>query len=470
MLRFLLADTVVSRHADFGPADINAGDTAITALAKQLLLLGVMLVPGDDAMKSPVVWYVFLMGLLVSWTVAIGQEDEAETEDSVLDCESIEPYLFVEPDAGFRFQADVLAWTRTNPGGSGPVIGGPETFSLGPLSNSYTGGYRLSGGWLIDPNYEAEAVWTSFNDWTANGGGVLSRAISFNNGQASTLVDPSGNANFINTGTFFRPVYDAAIDPLANPAIQNYAYLKGGSTYTIYSNSTLNDFQANFKTRRSEVQRFSFGLGYRHIALNEGTTAAISGVFGTNDIPGGGTTNNVLSNDALRAHGLSLLSGAADGWTNNPANATTLVMLWNGNTTNQMNGVQATFDASLLQKRFFTLEGVVRTGIFYNEISGSVHEVYTAGGADDSVYGRTLSDSRDVFSFASNLGLNGVFQVTNHLRLRAGYELMFLTNTALSADQQAGVTYNSLGVASYHVQGGSTVVFHGARAGLEYIW
>lgn len=421
-------------------------------------------------MKSPVAWCVFLMGLLASWTVAIGQDEETEVDDAAVEYESIEPYLFVEPDAGFRFQADVLIWTRTNPGGSGPVIGGPESFSLGPLSNSYVGGYRLGGAWLIDPNYEAEAVWTSFSDWTASGGGVLSRAISFNGGQASPLVDPSGNANFINTGTFFRPVYDAAIDPLNNPAIQNYAFLKGGSSYAIYSNSSLHDFQANFKTRRSEVQRFSFGVGYRNIGLNEGTSAAISGVFGTNDIPGGGTTHNILTNDALTAHGLSLLSGAADGWANNAANATSLAMVWNGATSNRMNGLQATVDASLLQKRYFTLEGVLRTGIFINQIYGSVTEVYSAGGADDSVYGRTFSDTRDVVSFASNVGLNGVFQVTDHLRLRAGYELMFLTNAALSADQQSGISYNSLGAASYNVQGGGTVVLHGARAGLEYVW
>ncbi len=86
------------------------------------------------------------------------------------------------------------------------------------------------------------------------------------------------------------------------------------------------------------------------------------------------------------------------------------------------------------------------------------------------MYGRTFSDTRDVVSFASNVGLNGVFQVTDHLRLRAGYELMFLTNAALSADQQSGISYNSLGAASYNVQGGGTVVLHGARAGLEYVW
>lgn len=425
-------------------------------------------------MKSPIGWCLIVAGLLASWTaVAIAQSDGDAEDTEEEDCSNYqlsEPFAFVEPAAGFRFQADALYWTRTNSGSNNPVIGGPESFSLGSLSNNYVGGYRIGAAWLIDPNYEVEGIWTSFSDWTANSSGVLNRAISFNNGQASPLVDPSGNANFINTGTFFRPVFDAAMDPLANPAIQNYDFLKGGSTYAMYSTSTLHDFQANFKSRRSADRRFSYGIGYRNIQLNEGTSALVSGVFGTNDLPAGGTTFNTLSDAALTAHGLTLISGAADGWTNTPGSTTTLSMLWNGTTRNQLNGLQSVVDVALLERGFFTLEGVLRAGIFYNRMSGSVREVYAGGGADNSVYGRTFTDQRDAVSFASNLGLNGVFRINNHLCFRTGYEAMFLTNAALSGNQQNGITYNSLGTASYNVQGGSTVILHGVRAGMEVVW
>ena len=47
---------------------------------------------------------------------------------------------------------------------------------------------------------------------------------------------------------------------------------------------------------------------------------------------------------------------------------------------------------------------------------------------------------------------------------------MFLTNMAVAGNQQNGISYNSLGNASYSVQGGSNIFFHGARAGLELIW
>ena len=424
-------------------------------------------------MKSPFGWCVIAVGLLTSWTtVAVAQSGSGDYGGGDGVYQLSEPFAGSEPESGFRVQADALLWTRSNPGGSVPVIGGPEAFALNSLSNSYVGGYRIGGSWLVDPNYEAEGVWTSFADWTANGGGVLSRAVAFNGGTASPLVDPSGNANFINTGTFFRPVYDAASDPLANPAIQNYAFLKGGSTYAMYSTSKLYDIQANIKTRRSAERRFSLGVGYRNIRLSEGTMADVSGVFGTNDIPGGGTTHNVLTDAALKAHGLSLISGAADGWTNSPppGSATTLSMLWNGTTTNLLNGLQGTVDASLIERGFFTLEGVLRGGLFYNRITGTVSEVYAGGGADNSVYGRTFTDQKDAVSFAGNVGLNAVFRLGEHVQFRTGYELMFLTNAALSGNQQNGISYNSLGTASYSVQAGSTVVFHGLRAGLEVVW
>lgn len=423
-------------------------------------------------MKPPFGWCVILTCLLALLSGSALAQDDDEDEEDCVDNEISQIFQFAEPDCGFRFMADALYWSRTHSSSSGPVIGGPETFSLGalPSTSNYVGGYRIGAAWLIDPNYEVEAVWTSFSNWTSSTSGILSRSIAFNGGQNDPLVDPTGNANFLNTGTFFRPVYDAAMDPLANPAIQNYAFLQGGATYNLYSTSTLHDFQANFKTRRSEDRRFSFGVGYRNVQLNEGTSVLISGVFGTSDLPEGGTTFNTLTNDALTAHGLTLISGAADGWTNNPGNATNLSLFWNGATTNQMNGVQATMDASLLQRGAFTLEGVARTGVFFNRMSGSVREVYAASGGDNSVYGRTFSDQRDTVSFVGNLGLNGVVRLTDHIRLRGGYEVMILTNTAQAGNQAGGVTYNGLGTASYTVQGGSTVILHGARAGVEVVW
>jgi len=411
-----------------------------------------------------------MAGLSFAWAAGMGLAQDAGPvpyEDS--------GYGFSEsyidgPESGFRFQADGLLWSRTDVSSSGSIIAGPQAFSLNELSNGYVGGYRLGAAWLIDPNYEAEAVWTSFADWNATATGVLTRSIAFNGGTTSALVDPSLNANFINRGTYFRPVFDAAMDPLANPAITNYAFLQGGSTYTLYSTSELADLQVNLKTRRTLYERLSVGLGYRNIRFEESATALIAGDFGTNDLPGGGNTFNILTDAALTGNGLSLVSGAPDGWTNDPADLTTLSLQWTGAVTNQLNGFQGSLDGSLVEWGRLSLEGLLRVGLFYNRITGRVQEVYAGGGGDNSVYGRIFEDERDVVAFASNIGLNAVFQWNDHVRFRTGYELMFLTNVALSGEQQAGITYNSLGDASYSVQGDSSVVFHGLRAGIELVW
>ena len=417
-------------------------------------------------MKSPFGWCLILAGLMANENgIAVAQINAPSFGLS-------DPITILEPETGFRFQADALAWTRNSPHNGSPVISGPESFSQNGIGNNgYVGGYRLGVGYLIDPNYEVEAVWTQFSNWNANGGGVLSHAIAFNGGQADPLVDPTGNANFINTGTYFRSLFDAASDTLGNPPLKNYAFLNPGSTYAMHTSSNLSDFQANFKTRRSESQRFSFGVGYRNIRLGDNAAVVVTGTFGTNDIPGGGTTNNNLTDQALTSHGLTLISGPADGFTNPGAlPATTLAMAWNGTAQNQMNGLQGTMDATLAEWGIFTLEGLARAGLFYNQITGHVQEVYAASGADESVYGRTLIDKRDVLSFGGNLGLNGVFQLGSRVKLRTGYEAMVVTNTATAADQQQGLTYNSLGQASYAVKGGSTVILHGARIGLEFVW
>jgi hypothetical protein len=86
------------------------------------------------------------------------------------------------------------------------------------------------------------------------------------------------------------------------------------------------------------------------------------------------------------------------------------------------------------------------------------------------VYGRTFTDDRQAISWVSNLGLNGVVQLSTYCRFRIGYEAMFLTNTALAANQQMGIVYNSLGKASYTLRDGSTLILQGGRIGLEFIW
>ena len=49
-------------------------------------------------------------------------------------------------DTGFWLSADALLWKRNNSGGSGPIIGGPESLRFGDDRFHFEGGYRLGAG------------------------------------------------------------------------------------------------------------------------------------------------------------------------------------------------------------------------------------------------------------------------------------------------------------------------------------
>ena len=63
-----------------------------------------------------------------------------------------------------------------------------------------------------------------------------------------------------------------------------------------------------------------------------------------------------------------------------------------------------------------------------------------------------------------------MIRLAERVRIRTGYEVMFLTNVALGPSQQQGLTYDGLGNASYAVQGNDTVILNGFNAGLELDW
>jgi long-subunit fatty acid transport protein len=61
------------------------------------------------------------------------------------------------------------------------------------------------------------------------------------------------------------------------------------------------------------------------------------------------------------------------------------------------------------------------------------------------------------------IGLNVGYYVTDEIRIRCGYDVLFLSNLAL-ADQQLQGFSNGL----YQVQTNGSAVIHGANLGLEF--
>lgn len=60
--------------------------------------------------------------------------------------------------------------------------------------------------------------------------------------------------------------------------------MRPGSVYTLQRSCAMSDGQVNFKMRRTQGRRFSFGLGYRHIALSEAALVGITGTFDAVDV------------------------------------------------------------------------------------------------------------------------------------------------------------------------------------------
>lgn len=128
---------------------------------------------------------------------------------------------------------------------------------------------------------------------------------------------------------------------------------------------------------------------------------------------------------------------------------------------NHLYGVQIGADKRLWQHGRFQLEGIVKAGLYGNQSSNNVVAV-----VQDEVGDRySSSASQTQAAFLGEIGLTGLYKLTNHLAFRATYQALWLEGIAL-APNQIGTSDPLNGTGS--VNNNSGVVFHGAFLGLEY--
>jgi hypothetical protein len=133
------------------------------------------------------------------------------------------------------------------------------------------------------------------------------------------------------------------------------------------------------------------------------------------------------------------------------------------NAHNHLYGLQIGADARLFERGCrFRVDGLVRTGIFYNAADQN-SELMVPGGIG------TLDASADKShtSFLGELGVVATYRLNDHVSLRGGYQLMWIEGVAL-APRQIPVTSLGSGDAAVDSTGG--VFYHGANAGLEFNW
>lgn len=142
------------------------------------------------------------------------------------------------------------------------------------------------------------------------------------------------------------------------------------------------------------------------------------------------------------------------------------VPFWETKTRNNLYGLQIGGDWKILNRGRFSMDGLVKVGVFDN----NAQETTVV-----SIY-RTLysgSAATNHFAFLGELGLQGKYQLTEKLLLKAGYEVLWLDGVALAPSQIPdtfchGTPLTDVYVRSLGIDSSSGLFFHGVTAGLEY--
>lgn len=134
------------------------------------------------------------------------------------------------------------------------------------------------------------------------------------------------------------------------------------------------------------------------------------------------------------------------------------------NTYNSMIGGQGGGRFSM-SKGLFTWEGTGKAGLFYN--NGSMQS-RTQVGAPAATPATNQAKS-DCESFVGELNTMLTFRPTASVALRAGYQVMWICNTALAVDQFFnGTSIYTAGARSLNDRG--DIILHGPSAGVDVRW
>jgi len=381
----------------------------------------------------------------------------------IMGCDEIcsNPFLF--------FDADYLFWSRDSGLAVNPLIAGPESITVNGMGSNFEGGVRLRGAIAFE-HFELSAAWSQVDNWGERATGQLTNGVAFDTGGSFA------GANTINNGTAFSSLFAAAefaAGPDETLEDEGLAPVVGfpdaAPTYVTEYRSDFQDFELVGKFAHV-YSRLKFGIGYRHVGLDEMTYASLSGTFRAIDTGAG--ANGGLSHAALtNANGgnLMLISGAADGFDDEtallgPAGPDVLLLQEQTDTENTLNGVQFSMDVLLMQSERFLIDGVLKAGAYHNSASGTFMETYSALANDNSVYGRVLRDESSSTAFVGQIGLGGMYRLTDHVRLRGGWDVIFLSGVALAPEQFAQVN------GTYAVNNDGTVVINGGHIGLELVY
>ncbi len=138
---------------------------------------------------------------------------------------------------------------------------------------------------------------------------------------------------------------------------------------------------------------------------------------------------------------------------------------WNTSVANNLYGVQTGVDAKILELGRFSLDGLIKLGVFddaaVQSTGVSLHKVVFPSKA-----------SADSAAFVSEADVQLKYQLSKGLALKAGYEALWLDGVALAPGQLKETIATELplpsNVRTLGINCGSSVFFQGVTAGFEY--
>ncbi len=136
--------------------------------------------------------------------------------------------------------------------------------------------------------------------------------------------------------------------------------------------------------------------------------------------------------------------------------------LYNIDTDNQMYGFQIGGDVHLLSCQRLALEGLGKAGIYGN--TGRHVSVIEFPPANP-VFGPSF-DREKRTAFVGEIGLTGVYQLTNCLAVRGGYQLLWVNGVALATEQVAVTNFTT----NSGIDASGDAFYHGALVSLEAVW
>lgn len=137
------------------------------------------------------------------------------------------------------------------------------------------------------------------------------------------------------------------------------------------------------------------------------------------------------------------------------------------NANNDLYGLQIGGESTFLQiGSRFRMETALKAGVFANGARSSIgaNHIGSGGGGDPDVI---TWWGEDHTAFVGDLNVTATYQITEHLALKGGYQLLWLTGVAIASEQIHELNFADGDVGTNTSHG---TFYHGALVGVEASW